>query len=112
MVTLSDFRIRFPEFDEVLDERVQIFLDDANEDLSLPAWGKYYDRGVYYLTAHRLTLANASQTSSTFATSSKSVGSVSVGYAVNAREDNYNSTKYGQEFVNLKLKIRAVPCLA
>ena len=111
MVTLSEFRIRFPEFSAVLDARIEIFLSDAEEDLSLLAWGKYYDRGVYYLTAHRLTLADSTQTSSTFATNSKSVGSVSIGYAVNARDDNYSATKYGQEYLNLKLKIRAVPCL-
>tara|TARA_R110000824_G_scaffold355165_1_gene542303 strand:+ start:10253 stop:10612 length:360 start_codon:yes stop_codon:yes gene_type:complete len=55
MATLADFRIRLPEFDDVIDARVQIFLDDAAVIMNSPGkWVEFYDPAQIYLAAHWL----------------------------------------------------------
>ena len=44
---LATFRALFPEFDSVNDIRVQLYLDDASDELSESAWGKCYNKAVF-----------------------------------------------------------------
>ena len=57
MSDLTQFRTRFPEFADVADPRVEMFLDDAALQVHQPVWGKFYDQGVLYLAAHLLSIA-------------------------------------------------------
>lgn len=107
-VTPAEFKIRFPEFGSVLDARVQLFLDDAELELDTSRWGDRYDKGQALLAAHYLTLslkAASGASSSSGTVASKSIGDVSVSYAVassvSKTEDFYSSTIYGLEYLVL-----------
>ena len=58
MSSILEFRTRFPEFTTVADERVQLFLDDAELLMGTETrWLKYYDVAQEYHTAHLLVVA-------------------------------------------------------
>jgi hypothetical protein len=113
MVTPTDFKSRFPEFSTIDDSRIQLFLDDAELEISQTVWGKLYDKGISYLTAHELSMATATENGKTGglkSEASKSVGNVSVSYN-NPTYDEYNNyyttTAYGKKFIDMKNKIKA-----
>lgn len=55
MASVGDFQDRFPEFCDVDDTRVQMFLDDSALIMSSPKkWLDFYDLAQMYLTAHYL----------------------------------------------------------
>lgn len=63
MATVADFRTRFPEFVDILDPRIQMFLDDAELLMASPVrWLDFYDIAHCYHAAHLLYLANLSET--------------------------------------------------
>lgn len=109
MANITDFRTRFPEFDDPIatDERVQLFLDDS--ELMIPtSWGNVRDIGIYYLTAHELAISIKTSSGSTDGiaqVASKSVEGVSVSYnnkaTENSTEDYYASTSYGKRYLDL-----------
>ena len=108
MITPADFKVRFPEFSEVDDERIQLFIDDAIPELSESVWGNLYDKGLAYLSAHFLTLGTISSSGdsgSLNALASHSVEGVSESFAVPNQDSginsSFNSTKYGQEYYRL-----------
>lgn len=51
------FLERYPEFKEVDYEKIDLFLSDAEMEVSQSRWGKLYQRGVLALTAHLLRLS-------------------------------------------------------
>ncbi len=58
MASVADFQTRFPEFCEVDDDRVQMFLDDVALIIGTPArWLGYYEVVHQYYTAHFLAVA-------------------------------------------------------
>jgi len=109
MANITDFRIRFPEYDDPIatDERVQLFLEDS--ELIVPtSWGNVRDVGIYYLTAHELAVSIKTTSGSSGGVAqvaSKSVEGVSVSYnnktAENSTEDYYASTSYGKRYLDL-----------
>tara|TARA_R110000851_G_scaffold96792_2_gene209931 strand:+ start:17206 stop:17592 length:387 start_codon:yes stop_codon:yes gene_type:complete len=114
--TVSDFRTRLPEYSdntEYPDPRIQLFLDDAAEDIGSDEnrWCGKYNRAHCYLGAHLLLKGTATEvgdtSSSSGSISSKSAGGVSVGRAVVAKDrsdldDFYASTSYGQQFLSIR----------
>jgi hypothetical protein len=55
MVSVADFKIRFPEFSTVPDSTIQISLDDAALLMKdKPKWLDFYDVALMYLAAHLL----------------------------------------------------------
>ena len=77
-VTPADFKVRFPEFASEADARIQVFIDDATATVN-PCCPNV-DLMICYLTAHLLTLANATAGGSTDTIkplASESVGDVS-----------------------------------
>lgn len=112
-VTPATFKTRFPEFDSVADARIQLFIDDSVVILNESFWGAKYDLGIYYLTAHYLTLAEKSESGGTSGTSgaisSRSVDGTSVTYASITPDDSsegyYLSTTYGQRYIALRKKL-------
>ena len=109
-ITPSGFKTRFPEFAAVSDDRIQLFLDDANTEVDEATWGDYYERGNYYLAAHLLSIATATAGgSSTGAIGSiikKKVGDIELGYSDAYPIGSYyygyfKNTAYGIEYLRL-----------
>jgi len=107
MVTPTNIKARFPEFDSEDDSRIQVFIDDAGVILNEYHWGDKYDLGVSYYVAHSLAIANRATTSSgsdvvSGRISSKSVDGVSVSYTddigVGGGSVEFQKTLYGQKF--------------
>ena len=111
-ISISTFRVRFPEFPVTLvtDERVQLFLNDTilhiGEDET--RWMGRYDYVQAYLAAHLLKVSIDTETgdSSTKAGVITSRGSsgVSTSAKINNADrsdsdDFYISTSYGQQFL-------------
>jgi len=58
MADLVTFKLRFPEFEDVIDARIQLFLDDAALMMSSPIrWLDFYDVAQCYHAAHLLYVA-------------------------------------------------------
>jgi len=108
-ITAAEFRTRFPEFVSETNPTIDLFVADSVVIINEAYWGTKYDLGLYYLTAHYLTLANRSASGSTAsigAVASKSVDGVSIAYATATPNDGsdayYNSTAYGQRYLALR----------
>jgi hypothetical protein len=115
MITPALFKIKFPEFMGESSARIQLFLDESLLILNEAFWGNKYDLGLYYLTAHFLSIAkqsNAGNTKSSGQVSSKSVDGASVSYNVaplaNQSESYFSSTIYGQRYISLRNKLGLV----
>lgn len=115
-ITISDFRARFPEFSDDLeysDQRVQLFIDDAAEDIGddESRWRGKYNRAQAYLAAHYLYVNTGSEAGDASAkagpVSGKTAGGVSVTRAVVAKDrsdgdDFYLTSVYGQQFLTIR----------
>ena len=114
--TVVELRLRFPEFADLTeypDPRIQLFLDDAAEDMGSDEsrWCGKYDRGHCNLAAHYLSVGTGTEAGDTSAksgpVSSKSAGGVSVTRAVVAKDRSdgdsyYSSTVYGMQFMIIR----------
>ena len=114
--TVEEFRIRFPEFSddtEYPDPRIQLFLNDAVEDIGTDEdrWCGKYNRAHCYLAAHLLFAGTGTEagdiSSKAGPVSSKSAGGVSVTRAVTSKsrsdsDEFYSSTAYGQQFLVIR----------
>jgi len=109
MITPTQFKERFPEFDSIDDSRVLTFLNKASLLVSECKWGNLYDEGVALLAAHYLALSilqeSASSATPSFPVSSKKVGDVQINYGVpsadSGTEAYYLRTPYGAEYWSL-----------
>jgi hypothetical protein len=109
-ITPSGFKTRFPEFDAVAEARIQLFLDDAMVEVVESTWGDYYERGVYYLSAHLLCIANTTAggitTGAIGTVIKKKVGEIELGYSDAYPIGSYyygyfKNTAYGLEYLRL-----------
>ena len=111
-VTPALFKVRFPEFIDIDNGRIQIFIDDAILMLYEPYWGIKYELGIYYLSAHYLSSAVSSENSfvgaagSSGLIASKSVDGSSVSFTnmtpTNQSDAYLLSTAYGQKYIALR----------
>jgi len=63
MADVASFHLRFPEFSDAADARVQMFLDDAALLMESPdKWLDFYDTAHAYFAAHLLSIGDASLT--------------------------------------------------
>jgi len=106
MATLADFRARLPEFNDVLDARVQLFLDDAALVMYSPGkWRDVYDIAQVYLAAHWLYAANRTEAGDAGAlapVAHKETNDVVIKRAVGASKsssDDFGSTSYGKRYM-------------
>ena len=113
-ITPADFKIRFLEFGSIPDSRVQLWLDDALLEVGESAWGDLYEKGVFLLAAHFLSLDQINQGEDesggvTGNVTSRSVGDVSVSFAKatsdSSSDDWYLQTSYGSEYLRLKKRV-------
>lgn len=85
MPTINDFRERYPEFKKVDGFRIDLFLLDAQQEISQARWGRLFERGVLALAAHLLRLslwATEGNGGANRNVASESAGELSVGYAL------------------------------
>lgn len=62
MATVANFNIRFPEFCDIDDDRIQLFLDDAALLMAdSEKWLDFYDVAHAYFTAHLLAISMSSE---------------------------------------------------
>lgn len=108
-IDVASFKVRFPEFGSVDDARVQFFIDDSVEILNEHYWSCKYDLGLYYHTAHILSLSSKTDSGlsgSSSMVSSKSVDGTSISYStpsIKGQSDAYySSTQYGQRYLSLR----------
>lgn len=104
----TEFKLRFTEFNSVSDDRIQIFIDDALLVLKEDVWGKLYNLGICYLTAHYLALSEDSATgnnSSVSTVASQAVDGTAISFnsytPQNSNQEYFLSTQYGQRFYSL-----------
>ena len=77
------FLERYPEFKEVDYEKIDLFLSDAEMEVSQSRWGKLYQRGVLALSAGELSVSYAMPT-------------------LTGTDVDYQLTAYGQEYLRLR----------
>ena len=108
MPTIDDFRERYPEFKEVDGFLIDLFLLDAQQEISQARWGRLFERGVLALAAHLLRLslwATESNGGANRNVASESAGELSVGYTaptITGTDADYQLTAYGQEYLRLR----------
>ena len=117
---MNNFKLRYPEFNAVPEDVINIAIDDAKMDLCPEVWGKYYERGYMALVAHSLWLKGYldgvdentglpdSDGSAKRAVASHGAGSLSISYAGTARDGfgtgttfGYEDSLYGREYLRL-----------
>lgn len=122
MATTADlpgFRLLFPEFESLDNERVQTYLDMAEEDLDAKVWGAAYPRAYLNYAAHFLALAEVNRGSAVIGTNgavqiqqsgqlqTATAAGLSVAFAGSARqrsatEEFFNQSQYGQAYCALR----------
>ena len=109
MASAKDFKIRFPEFCDTDDDRVQLFLDDAALLMKEPIrWLDFYEVAHVYHAAHLLAVAEISETGDTGPLSpikKQEVDDVMIESAVAPIEptlEDYYSTTYGKRYVSYR----------
>lgn len=122
MITASEFKIRFPEFVSESNERIDLFIEDAEIILNEAYWGDKYNIGLHYYTAHLLVIANkaseSGNTGSVAPIAGRSVDGVSISYSsgnignkINEGDVWLNSTQYGQRYINLRKNLGVAACV-
>lgn len=104
---VQSLKLRYPEFETIPEARLQLFIEDAMLQVSKKAWGKLYEQGVLALAAHLLKITPTGKGGgSPYPVSSKTAGSLSIGYAVpttsNIDEALLATTVYGQRYIQLR----------
>lgn len=108
MPTIDDFHECCPEFKDVDGFRIDLFLFDAQQEISQARWGRLFERGVLALAAHLLRLslwATEGNGGANRNVASESAGELSVGYAtptITGTDADYQLTAYGQEYLRLR----------
>ena len=113
-ITAADFKVRFPEFNDVPDARVTMFIEDtvtayigSNEN----RWNGRYNLAQSYLTAHLLTTAINSEVGDTSSKEGgvieKAVDGVKVKLSGQVKDRSsgdafYMGTIYGQQYIVLR----------
>ena len=114
---LATFRLSFPEFDSVTDDRVNFYIGKALNYLNDDVFGSCYDEAALYWTAHQLALSQArinGDASSGGASginpiASATVGGVSVSYHMpnissmnTTTSSSYRLTPYGLQYLSIR----------
>lgn len=111
--TAADFKIRYPEFVDVDDSRIEFFLDEAALEVSEPRWAAWFTKGVSALAAHLLKISltindddGDGSIDELAPVVSRAVGDVAITrgpyLSTNAGADYWNLTSYGREYIRLK----------
>ena len=108
-----DFLSRYPEFAKVDQPRINVALEDAENQMSRRVWGRIFEQGHHALAAHLLYVSGALTKSGNSngkpaqSATSKSAGGLSVGYSApdagfGANHNGYAASTYGQTYLRLR----------
>ena len=97
--TVEEFRVVFPEFEDVTDPVVQAALDEAALSVD-STWGTSRLIAVRLLAAY--FLAVAAETDIGGALNSVSIGSISVSFARNQSTELLEGNSYGQRYLRIR----------
>ena len=110
MPNYTNFIAMFPEFADLNQAFVELWLAQSILKVSSNVFGEMYELATYYLLAHSLSVyktnaANNGQDKGIV--SSESIGDVSVSYAqptfsYSNTAGNYQSTSYGREYLAIR----------
>lgn len=116
-MTPTEFKARFPEFSSETNDRVQLFINDADPLFDQARWDDLYPVGLANLVAHELVVANVQTAAAgqigklSNDTLTKKVGDVQSGkdsMLLNKQAENpYMRTTYGQKYLNLRKLVGA-----
>ena len=56
-ILAQDFVLRFPEFQSLTQDHIELILDEAKTEIDETVWGNKYRAGVLFLTADKLALS-------------------------------------------------------
>ena len=103
MLTVSDFKTDFPEFEETDNTVVTRFIGKAEIRVNRTEWGVKADDGVGYLTAHLLKRFEQGDGAASGPVASERVGDIAVSYGVSDDFKNRElaSTVYGRQYLDL-----------
>lgn len=104
---LAQFRLLLPEFAATADAVILLFKGQAERRMSQKIWGRLYQDGLCYLTAHLVIsnrgLNNIPVTRPVKDVVSESVSDVSYSVATGkATGSSFNTTIYGQHYFELR----------
>ena len=114
MASVTDFQNRFPEFGEVSEPRIQLFLDDVAlilDSNNSGIWLDFYDVAHSYYAAHLLVVAKNTELgdSGTLAPiKHQEVDDVVIKNAIGdikPTADDLFSTSYGKRYVSYRRKV-------
>ena len=115
LATPTELKQRYPEFAAVSDPVIQVYLDQASEEINEEAWGSRAKTAEILLACHKAYVAGVLTASTTTGggaaigpVASVSVGDVSVTYAATATlavqqglDASLSGNKYGTEYNRL-----------
>lgn len=109
MMTVTEFKNRFPEFEQELDNTINQIIVYSIPFFNVQAWADLYDEGLAYWVADRLVLSKTQATNAGSANngmgSSVTVGDVSISQDSNAVQSLVNNPAYrsiyGQQYLYL-----------
>jgi hypothetical protein len=107
--TAVSIKTRFPEFVNVSDANIEFAIEEARLEVG-SNWTVGYDLAIVYLVAHYVASATAetARASAGGEVASESIGRLSVSYAQSSNAEathaDYESTSYGQRFLEIQAK--------
>lgn len=113
-VTPWEFKTLFPEFGALPNQRLQVWLDQAELCVNRVVWGSKADLAVNYMAAHLLATFDGDKTASgSGPITQKKVGEVSASFGFSAEmlDSALASTKYGRHYRQLLRCIVAPRCI-
>lgn len=105
--TLAQYRARFAEHASVADETVELYLDDANTDVTSTEFGDRLTRAQLYYAAHFVQDNEGGSSGTPGAVESRTVGSITTAFSGIAESESDSvwgslmTTKYGREYRRL-----------
>lgn len=112
--TAQQLQTKFTEFAQETEERIDVFLADALNEISPTEWGSDADNAQMLFASHLLcTVGNSggNQAVEPGAVKKEKIGEVATEYAVaspsptSSEESVLKSTSYGREFLRIKRRI-------
>lgn len=124
MEILDIIRLVAPEFENVDDDALDMWIELAKPFVSKEKFGKFYEQAVAYLVCHRMTVAGLAEASdgnselgmlTTLSTSTYGIGSISAGSSsisftngggggagtIDA-DTELSRTKYGMQYITIR----------
>ena len=105
-----------PEYASMIDADLDVFAAEAEIEVSLKAFGKFYDRAVALITAHLIAMSERYKTmggnSATGQLSKTKVGDLErqfLSSGDSGKNGSYDLTTYGTEFIRIRKKVLMGP---